>query len=97
MTQIDQSDIKDTEKYITIKTKISDLTAKINQMETDETLSNLRHESHLLKEKVHETAKDGAALSYLQRLVEAHIKQIKDKRLPFVVKDATDILKTLTE
>ena len=66
-------------------------------METDETLSALRHEYHLLKDKVNETANDWAALSYLQNLVEAHIKQIKDKRLPYVVKDATDILKALTE
>lgn len=96
-TQLEHQVDEYNDKYLSVQAEISDLTAKINQMETDETLSNLRHEYHLLKEKVNETAKDWAALSYLQSLVEAHIKQIKDKRLPFVVKDATDILKTLTE
>lgn len=96
-TQLEHQVDEYNDKYLSVQAEISDLTAKINQMETDETLSNLRHEYHLLKEKVNETAKDWAALSYLQSLVEAHIKQIKDKRLPFVVKDATDILKILTE
>lgn len=96
-TQLEHQVDEYNDKYLSVQAEISDLTAKINQMETDETLSNLRHDYHLLKEKVNETAKDWAALSYLQSLVEAHIKQIKDKRLPFVVKDATDILKTLTE
>lgn len=85
------------DNYLNVQAELSDLNAKINHMETDETLSALRHEYHLLKDKVNETANDWAALSYLQNLVEAHIKQIKDKRLPYVVKDATDILNTLTE
>lgn len=85
------------DNYLNVQAELSDLDAKINHMETDETLSALRHEYHLLKDKVNETANDWAALSYLQNLVEAHIKQIKDKRLPYVVKDATDILSALTE
>ncbi len=85
------------DRYLNVQAELSDLNAQINHMETDETLSALRHEYHLLKDKVNETANDWAALSYLQNLVEAHIKQIKDKRLPYVVKDATDILKALTE
>lgn len=85
------------DRYLNVQAELSDLNAKISQMETDETLSTLRHEYYLLKEKVNETAKDWAALSYLQSLVDAHITQIKDKRLPYVVKDATDILNALTE
>ncbi|WP_323704459.1 ATP-binding protein [Mammaliicoccus sp. Dog046] len=85
------------DNYLNVQAELSDLNANISHMETDETLSALRHEYHLLKEKVNETANDWAALSYLQNLVEAHITQIKDKRLPYVVKDATDILNELTE
>lgn len=85
------------DNYLNVQAELSDLNANISHMETDETLSALRHEYHLLKEKVNETANDWAALSYLQNLVEAHITQIKDKRLPYVVKDATDILSELTE
>lgn len=95
--QLDMQTDEYNDKYLNVQAELSDLNAKISQMETDETLSTLRHEYHLLKEKVNETAKDWAALSYLQNLVEEHIKQIKDKRLPYVVKDATDILSTLTE
>ena len=40
--------------------------------------------------------KDWASLSYLQNLVEEHIKQIKDKRLPQVIQEAVSIFKYLT-
>ena len=46
---------------------------------TDKTLADLRHRFHILKNKVNAEAKDWASLSYLQALVEGHIKQIKDK------------------
>ncbi|MDN8782634.1 hypothetical protein Q0L78_13945, partial [Staphylococcus aureus] len=54
------------DRYLNVQAELSDLNAQINHMETDETLSALRHEYHLLKDKVNETANDWAALSYLQ-------------------------------
>ena len=75
---------------------MSDLNAKITDMETDKTLADLRHKFHILKNKVNDEAKDWASLSYLQSLVEGHIKQIKDKRLPQVINEATDIFSHLT-
>ena len=45
---------------------------------------------------MNEIAKDWASLSYLQALVNEHIKQIKDKRLPQVIKEATNIFNKLT-
>lgn len=65
-------------------------------METDKTLADLRHRFHILKNKVNDEAKDWASLSYLQSLVEGHIAQIKDKRLPEVISEATDIFTHLT-
>ncbi len=40
-------------------------------------------------------SQDWASLSYLQSLVDEHIKQIKDKRLPQVINEAVEILKHL--
>ena len=62
----------------------------LTDMETDKTLADLRHKFHILKNKVNDEAKDWASLSYLQSLVEGHIKQIKDKRLPQVINASTN-------
>lgn len=85
------------EQYLAMQSEVSDLTSKIEFMETDETLANLRHRYHMLKNQMNDEAKDWASLSYLQSLVDAHITQIKDKRLPQVIDEATDIFKHLTE
>ena len=84
------------EQFLAKQQEVSDLTAQIKHMETDSTLSDLRHEYHSLKNQMNEIAKDWASLSYLQALVNEHIKQIKDKRLPQVIKEATNIFNKLT-
>ena len=84
------------DQYLEMQSEVSDLNAKITDMETDKTLADLRHRFHILKNKVNAEAKDWASLSYLQALVEGHIKQIKDKRLPQVINEATDIFAHLT-
>ncbi|MCE4994058.1 AAA family ATPase [Staphylococcus xylosus] len=84
------------DQYLELQSQVSDLNAKITDMETDKTLADLRHRFHILKNKVNDEAKDWASLSYLQALVEGHIKQIKDKRLPQVINEATNIFSHLT-
>ncbi|MDK9865665.1 MULTISPECIES: ATP-binding protein [Staphylococcus] len=84
------------DQYLEMQSEVSDLNAKITDMETDKTLADLRHRFHILKNKVNDEAKDWASLSYLQSLVEGHIAQIKDKRLPEVISEATDIFTHLT-
>lgn len=84
------------DKYLTLQSEVSDLTAQIKHMETDDTLTQLRHRYYMLRNQMNENAKDWASLSYLQALVDAHIKQIKDKRLPQVIDEATEIFKQLT-
>ncbi|MCU5746802.1 AAA family ATPase [Staphylococcus sp. SQ8-PEA] len=85
------------EQYLEIQKEVSDLNSQITQMETDQTLADLRHKYHILKNQMNEEAKDWASLSYLQALVDGHIAQIKDKRLPQVVNEATHIFNRLTE
>ncbi|QLK86977.1 AAA family ATPase [Staphylococcus sp. 17KM0847] len=85
------------DRYLTLQSEVSDLTAQINHMETDDTLRHLKHQYQLKRNQLNSLAEDWAALSYLETLVDAHIKQIKDKRLPQVVHEATDIYATLTE
>ncbi|SUK13546.1 membrane associated protein [Staphylococcus aureus] len=80
-TQVDEYN----EQYLEMQAQVSDLSAQINHMETDTTLANLRHEYHSLKNQLNDISKDWASLSYLQSLVDEHIKQIKDKRLPQVL------------
>lgn len=85
------------EKFLTLQSEVSDLTAQINQMETDNTLRHLKHKYQLLRGQLNDMAEDWAALSYLEALVDAHIKQIKDERLPKVVQEATEIFTHLTD
>lgn len=84
------------QRYLTLQSEVSDLNAQINHMETDDTLRHLRHRYQLLRNQLNATAEDWAALSYLEALVDEHIKQIKDKRLPQVVDEATQIYNALT-
>ncbi|MCD0793904.1 DNA repair protein Rad50, partial [Staphylococcus aureus] len=69
-TQVDEYN----EQYLEMQGQVSDLSAQINHMETDTTLANLRHEYHSLKNQLNDIAKDWASLSYLQSLVDEHIK-----------------------
>lgn len=85
------------ENFLELQSEVSDLTAQINHMETDDTLRQLRHRFQLLRNQLNEKAEDWAALSYLEALVDEHIKQIKNKRLPQVVNEATHIYHELTE
>ncbi|PWG67287.1 hypothetical protein DEM28_29355, partial [Enterobacter mori] len=64
------------DQYLEMQSEVSTYNAKITDMETDKTLSELRHRFHILKNKVNDEAKDWASLSYLQSLVDGHIKQI---------------------
>lgn len=73
-TQIDDYN----QRYLTLQSEVSDLNAQINHMETDDTLRHLRHRYQLLRNQLNATAEDWAALSYLEALVDEHIKQIKD-------------------
>ncbi|MDK3928635.1 AAA family ATPase [Staphylococcus pseudintermedius] len=84
------------ERFLESQSEVSDLLAQMNHMETDDTLRHLRHQYQLLRNQLNESAEDWAALSYLEALVDEHIKQIKDKRLPQVVNIATDIYNDLT-
>lgn len=84
------------DQFLEMQAEVSDLNAQINHMETDRTLAQLRHEYYSLKNRLNDIAKDWASLSYMQALVEEHIKQIKDKRLPQVINEAVSIFKNLT-
>lgn len=84
------------DQYLTLQSEVSDLKAQITDMETDKTLAHLRHRFHTLKNKVNDEAKEWASLSYLQNLVDGHIRQIKDQRLPYVIDEATHIFSHLT-
>ncbi|MGM2827297.1 ATP-binding protein, partial [Bacillus cereus group sp. Bce006] len=59
-------------QYLDMQSEVSDLNAQINHMETDTTLTQLRHEYHSLKNRMNSIAKDWASLSYLQSLVDEH-------------------------
>lgn len=85
------------DQYLEMQSEVSDLNSQIKHMETDQTLANLRHKYHMLKNQLNDEALDWASLSYLQALVDGHIAQIKDQRLPQVVNEATDIFSRLTE
>ena len=45
------------DKYLEKQTEVSELSARINQMETDKTLSQLRHQYYNLKNRMNDIAK----------------------------------------
>lgn len=80
-----------------IQMDLSDVKATIKKYEENGELSKLRHQFEIKKAKFQSLAHDYMSLSYLQTLIDTHIQQIKDERLPHVIGDATEIFKTLTE
>lgn len=76
------------------------LTVIHEQMETiasDDSLSRLKYELQIKKNQLNTLIRDFTAVNYIETLIEAHIEAVKEKRLPYVIGDATEIFKYLTE
>src|SRR5699024_12077524 len=71
------------DQYLEMQAEVSDLNAKITDMETDKTLADLRHKFYILKNKVNDEAKDWASLSYLQSFAssrsEEHTSELQSR------------------
>ncbi|MGV2927021.1 AAA family ATPase [Macrococcus capreoli] len=81
--------------------EVTDRLAKIQeQLDTiasDDSLSQLKYEFQIKKNQLNDLIQNFIAVNYIETLIEAHIEGVKEKRLPFVVQDATTIFKFLTE
>src|SRR5699024_9778956 len=75
--------------------------AKVNQeikhLEKDGQLSELHHQFEIEKNQIEAYAMDYMSLMYIKNLIEAHIKAIKDERLPIVVEEARLIFENITK
>ena len=75
--------------------------AKVNQeikhLEKDGQLSELHHQFEIEKNQIEAYAMDYMSLMYIKNLIEAHIKAIKDERLPIVVEEARSIFENITK
>ncbi len=75
--------------------------AKVNQeikhLEKDGKLSELHHQFEIERNQIEVYAMDYMSLMYIKNLIEAHIKAIKDERLPIVVEEARSIFENITK
>ncbi|CAM3438143.1 ATP-binding protein [Nosocomiicoccus ampullae] len=70
---------------------------EIRHLEQNGKLSVYRHEFELEKNNIESHAVDYMSLMYIKTLIEAHIKAIKDQRLPVVVEEARKIFEYITK
>lgn len=80
-----------------IKQSLYEIQDKLNIIDQDDSLSQLKYELAIKKNKLNEYIKNYISINYIETLVDAHIAGVKEKRLPFVIDDATEIFSYLTE
>lgn len=80
-----------------IKQSLYEIQDKLNTIDQDASLSQLKYELAIKKNKLNEYIKNYISINYIETLVDAHIAGVKEKRLPFVIDDATEIFSYLTE
>ncbi|MCE4957664.1 AAA family ATPase [Macrococcoides caseolyticum] len=85
------------EKQNEIKDALKNHQEQLDVIAADDSLSKLKYEYVIKKNQLNELIKTYTSVNYIETLVDAHIEGVKEKRLPFVVKDATEIFKYLTE
>ncbi|OFL46369.1 MULTISPECIES: ATP-binding protein [Nosocomiicoccus] len=78
-------------------TMLAKIEQDIKHLEKNGQLSVLRHQYELEKNSIETSAVDYMSLMYIKTLIEAHIKAIKDKRLPIVVEEARKIFEYITK
>lgn len=76
---------------------LAEVSQEIKHLERDGQLSELHHMFEIEKNQIEEYAMDYMSLSYIKNLIEAHIKAIKDERLPIVVEEARTIFEYITK
>ncbi|WP_414052283.1 ATP-binding protein [Macrococcus animalis] len=77
--------------------KLSDIKQQLETIANDDSLSKLKYEFQIKKNQLNDLIKDFTSVNYIETLVDAHIEGVKEKRLPYVIQDATEIFKYLTE
>lgn len=67
------------------------------QLEEDTTLSDLKHRFAIEQRIFNDRVDQYDGLSYIDRLIESHRQSVKKERIPHIIKEASNIFKTLTE
>lgn len=80
-----------------IKERLIAIQEQLDLIAADDSLSKLNYELQIKKNQLNDLIKDFTAVNYIETLIDAHIEGVKEKRLPFVIQDATEIFKYLTE
>lgn len=80
-----------------VNQKLLDIQEQLEVIANDDSLSKLKYEFQIKKNQLNDLIKDFTSINYIETLVDAHIEGVKEKRLPYVIQDATKIFKYLTE
>ncbi|MFB9861068.1 AAA family ATPase [Salinicoccus siamensis] len=75
---------------------LAELNSEIAMMESDGKLSELHHLYEMKKSYIQNISRDYMSLNYIRILIEAHIRKIKDERLPVVIEEARTIFQKIT-
>lgn len=80
-----------------VKERLTGIHEQMETIASDDSLSRLKYELQIKKNQLNTLIYDFTAVNYIETLIEAHIEAVKEKRLPYVISDATEIFKYLTE
>lgn len=75
---------------------IQEIQNEMTIIERDGTLPLLRQKLNIETAKLNKLVKDLSSVNYIEVLINAHIKMVRDKRMPEVIDAATDYFKDLT-
>lgn len=109
LSQIKLADLKDEEERINVQIEsfnekvqneqqiLAELNQEISHLESDGKLSELNHLFEMRKNTIEGLSREYMSLYYIKRLIETHIKAIKDERLPIVIEEARSIFEYVTK
>lgn len=80
-----------------VQQQLRELEHAMHQICDDDTLSRLKFEYEIKKNQFNKLAETYLSVNYIDTLIQAHIKEVREERMPFVIDDATEIFNYLTE
>ncbi|UBH14908.1 ATP-binding protein [Macrococcus armenti] len=80
-----------------IQQHLNELERAMQQICEDDTLSKLKFEYEIKKNQFNKLVETYLSVNYIDTLIQAHINEVREERMPFVIDDAAEIFTYLTE
>lgn len=81
----------------TIETQLKRIDNEMYKISEDETLSELNYTYAIKRNQFKKAIETFVSVNYIDTLIKAHIKDVREERLPYVIDDASEIFSYLTE